>query len=110
MLQRRRARRTVDPNDGPGSLVRVSGQLTTGRQDACLVALPDLAPREFDCLRHVPLEVQPERTPVGEGGDLQLEIPGERGFFGSQLAQEVVQSRHRIRLYTTSLLSDNMGP
>ena len=59
------------------------GILTTWRQDAHLVALADLAPRELDGLRHVPLEVQPERAPVGEGGDLPLEVPRERGFSAS---------------------------
>ena len=76
-------RGTVDPDDPPEFLVRLLRHLTTRRQDAHLVALADLAARQLDGLRHVPLEVQAERAPVGEGGDLALEIAGERGFPGS---------------------------
>ena len=75
--------RAVDPDDPPELLVGLLGHLTAGRQDAHLVALADLAARELDGLRHVALEVQPERASVGEGGDLALEIAGERGFPGS---------------------------
>jgi hypothetical protein len=52
------------------------------------------ARRELDGFRHLPLEVQPEGSSVGEGGDLQLEIAAERGFpaFGVRAAGRLVET------------------
>jgi hypothetical protein len=35
----------------------------------------------------MPLEVQAERTPIGEGGYFPLKIPGEYGFSASEFTQ-----------------------
>ena len=70
----------VDPDDAPQFLVGLLWHLTTRRQDAHLVALPDLPAGQLDGFWHMPLEVQPECATVGEGSNLPLEILGKCGL------------------------------
>ena len=87
-------RRPVDADHSPQGLVRLLRFLPSRRQHAHFVALADLAPRKFDCLGDMSLEVEPERAPIGESGDLALQVPGELRLLVAKLAQQVIQPRH----------------
>jgi len=53
---------------------------------------------QFHRLGHVPLEVEPERTAVGQIVDLALQVVGHCRVLEAKLAQQVVETGHESPL------------
>ena len=80
----------ADPTTRQSRSSAFFGVSPRGREDAHLVAAADGSARKLNDLRDVPLEVQAERSAVGERGDLALKVGGERLVLAGDLADEIV--------------------